>query len=141
MGHLVFHCFVHGFPAQPAAGPTVSLGDHQVPTVKFEPPLPALPLTFDHAAQQLLAIDGLHFEPDGWFVWGRGSGAERWQVDGQLTDGGLQLEFVELRGHCPASALDALLTALTNGKDEVLFQLIAEGLFLDRDAFLTVSGQ
>ena len=141
MERLSFHCFVHGFPQGPSPGPLVSVRDRAIPTVQFAPPLPALPLTFDYVAEQLTAIEGLHFEPDGSFVWGCGSGAERWQVDGQLTDGGLNLEFVELRGDCPSAALDELLAAFTGGKGQVLFQLVAEGVFLDRAAFWAVSQQ
>lgn len=136
---LKFHCIVHRAPELKRCGPRVMVNGHEIEPLALSAPPPALPVTFDVAAQQLTAIEGLHLEPDGWFVWGRRSGGHRWQVDGQLTDGGERLEFVELRGRCPEEALDVLLAALGSAREEPLVQLVREGVYVDLPTFKRVS--
>jgi hypothetical protein len=128
---LRFHCFVHGAPEGPLNNTPVSLAGREILSVQIEAPPSSLPVTFDHAAAQLSQIEGLHFEPDGWFLWGQGAGPDRWQVNGQLTDGGARLEFVELHGSCPEEALDVLLNTMTRPPQAVLLQLVLEGVYVD----------
>ena len=52
-------------------------------------------------------------------------------ASGQLTDGGDHLEYVELRGTCPPSALLKLLGAFGEMPNSHSFQLVREGVFVD----------
>lgn len=128
---LRFHCFVHCAPDGSSTSVPVSVQGKDILAVPISGPLTSLPVTFDHAASELSQIEGLHFELDGSFVWGRGAGSDRWQVNGQLTDGGDQLEFVELRGTCPEEVLDLLLQAFTHAQQSLLVQLVQEGVYVE----------
>ena len=131
---LQFHCCVHRAPNESTKNrqaQSVSIRGQKITTIRFEQPWEALPVTFEEAAERLESIAGLHFELDGWFIWGEGAGAGRWQVDGQLSDGGEHLEFVEMKGKCPAEALDQLLCAFGSEQAPLAIQLIQEGVFVD----------
>ena len=58
-----------------------------------------------------------------------------WRLDGQLTDGGPALEFLELKGYCGREQLDSVLTTLGWPQHAVRFHLSQEGIFLDESEF------
>ena len=76
--------------------------------------------SFEAAAERLMGIESLYFEPDGSFVWTCRRSGE--QVDGMLYDAGGRLQYVELSGQCGRSAWRQLLVALF-GKSEDSRQL------------------
>lgn len=94
-----------------------------------------LPQSFEQAAESLEQLPLLHFEPDGWFIWGKGAGQDRWQISGQLMDGGERLQYVVVRGTCPEPALDQLLEAVAGPNARLLFQLTREGVLLLAEEF------
>ena len=69
-----------------------------------------LETSFEAAAERLMGIESLYFEPDGSFVWTHRRSGE--QVDGMLYDAGGRLQYVELSGQCGRSAWRQLLVAL-----------------------------
>ena len=78
---------------------------------------------FDTVCASLAAIDRVHMEPDGSFVWG-GPG---WQIDGMIYDRNETLRYVDLKGCCPKVIWEALLDviALSNRLSNVV--LLPEG--------------
>ncbi len=132
-----FDVTVHSLPSFPLkrreieiAGQPVEILDVASNTLTEQ-----LPRSFEAAAASLEELPLLYFEPDGSFVWGKGAGKQRWQVDGLLMDGGERLQFVGLRGTCPGSALDQLLEAIAGPDACLLFQLTREGVLLEADEF------
>ena len=65
-------------------------------------------MRFDDVCCQLAKIDRLHLEPDGSFVW-VGDG---WQLDGMLYDRDEYLQYVDLKGSCPAEIWRMLISVL-----------------------------
>jgi len=63
---------------------------------------------FDTVCASLAAIDRVHMELDGSFVWG-GPG---WQIDSMIYDRNETLRYVDLKGSCPKAIWDALLNML-----------------------------
>ena len=110
---LIFRCSIHG------------AGD-------------ALPLsvTFDQALAALGDLPRLFIEPDGSFVWrGTTEAGETWQIDGYLIDRGDVLDYMDLKGTCPAERLDGVLAALGWPQSPVAFQLPRLGQFLTEEEF------
>lgn len=64
-----------------------------------------LEVRFDDACRRLEAIERLHLELDGSFVWV----SDRWQIEGMLYDRDECLQYVELKGTAPRPAWDTLL--------------------------------
>ncbi len=138
---LNFHCIVHRAPIEGPEFASAIIGETKVSTIRVRAPFEPLPVTFDEAAATLQAIEGVHFEMDGWFIWGQGADAARWQVDGQLSDGGTHLEFVEMRGNCSADTMDTLLAAFGSTREELCIQLLKEGVFVDLPTFKKIASQ
>lgn len=95
--------------------------------------LPPLSVTFEQVAERLSALPRMFFEPDGSFVW-VSNAPPSWQLDGQLQDRGPALDYVELKGVCPAADWERLLATLGWPEQKLLFQLVREGIFLDEPA-------
>lgn len=134
---LRFDVTVHALPSRPINRREVVLAGEpfQILDVASNTLTEQLPCTFEAAAASLEQLPLLFFEPDGSFVWGKGAGQERWQVDGLLMDGGERLQFAGLRGKCPKSALDQLLEAIAGPDARLLFQLTRAGVLLAADEF------
>ncbi len=110
---LIFRCSIHG-------------GENATP----------LAVSFDEATAKLGALPRLFIEPDGSFVWrGTTDAGQTWQIDGNLIDRGDVLDYVELKGTCPAERLDDVLLALGWPEAPVAFQLPRLGQFLTEGAF------
>lgn len=93
---------------------------------------------FDAACARLAAIDRLHVEADGSFVWAgprRSAGAAAWQVDGNVSELLGRVLQVDLRGGCPGDAFDRLLGAFGWPAEPMLVQLLRPAVFLDETDF------
>jgi hypothetical protein len=127
------HVTIHRVSSLPAAGPAARIGHRDVATLLLKSAdLLPLAATFEAAAAALEALPRLYFEPDGSFLWVGEQNA--WQIDGQLHDRGETLDYVELKGHCPASALACLLRALRTADETLIFHAVREGVFVDERA-------
>ncbi|HZZ73013.1 MAG TPA: hypothetical protein VFE24_12235 [Pirellulales bacterium] len=95
----------------------------------------ALPVSFEEAGAALAELPQLYLEPDGSFVQVSAAGEPSWQVEGNLYDCAGRLLYVELKGTCPAAALDRLLAAFGWPAVSLVFQLVRTGIFLDELEF------
>lgn len=93
--------------------------------------------TFEETATKLAALFSMDIEPDGYFVWARGIDADRWQVDGHLFDRNNKLWRVDLKGSCPKENFEELLSCIDAPTDQIVFQLVQEGITLEEANFLT----
>jgi hypothetical protein len=91
--------------------------------------------TFEEAASRLADLDRMFVEPDGSFVWAAESQQSRWQMEGNLYDRGDRLQFVDLKGICPAAIFDQILTALDWPQQQVVVQLSRHGLVVEEQQF------
>jgi hypothetical protein len=99
-------------------------------------PQAGLSVSFDDASRRLARLPRMYLEPDGSFVWtGTAESGTAWQLDGNLIDRGLQLDYVELKGTCPPAQFDEMLTALGWPAAPLLFQLPQRGVFLEEAQF------
>lgn len=95
-----------------------------------------LPIDFATAEQRLGALPLMFFEPDGYFLWGRGSGVERWQINGQLTDDGQQMLYITARGRMPRQPFEQFLTVFGWPDVPLAIQLVVEGVMIAAADFL-----
>jgi len=132
-----FQISIHSPPQDIEFGAPIELRGRtlQPLTISHDTTSTRLTVTFEQAEQSLSALSRLFFEPDGSFVWVGATNGERWQVDGELYDGGVTLAYAELRGDCSAEAFDQLLTAFGWPDRKLMFQLVREAVFLNETAF------
>ena len=90
----------------------------------------ALGISFDDLATKLQRHPAVYWEPDGSFAWTE-QGPPRHRIQGQLTDGGERLQYVELWGVASSSMLDALLEWISAPPTGLMFQLMQAGVFVD----------
>src|SRR5438046_5830570 len=89
----------------------------------------ALPVSFDAALALLETMPQMHIELDGSFVLtSLGDTGPRWQVEGNLVDGGQTLFYCELKGTCPPEALDQLLACLSGGATTLALEDVERGI-------------
>ena len=108
------------------------------PTLAFTPACRSVsfPVSFEQAAERLIAIPRLFFEPDGSFVWvSADRSSPRWQIDGHLYDHHDRLYTVDLKGCCPASEMDRLLACFGWPTTELVFQIVTAGMCVDEQVF------
>jgi len=103
--------------------------------VHADPPGAPFNVTFEDVSAALATFERLYIEPDGSFVWASSSGEPAWQLDGVLYDRDGRLQHIDLKGACPAAALDRLLAVLGWPATRVQFELVREGETLDETAF------
>lgn len=134
-----FHATLHARPAaaETAEGAPLPFGDRPLPTLAVRPDRldEPLPVTFEEAVENLRQLDRMFCEPDGSFVWVGQDEAGSWQIDGQLYDRHDRLLYVELKGCCPAAALDGLLRAFGWPSSSLVFQLVREAVLLEEAEF------
>lgn len=97
------------------------------------------PVTFEEAAQSLLALPRCDCELDGFFVYSGGARNERWQIEGNLFDRNGRLVQIDLRGHSVPDRLDDVLRCFGWPETQLMFELPREGLFLDEAEFRRVA--
>jgi len=134
---LHFDASVYALPDEAAEGPVIELGGTSVPTLTISHGSVGRPMirSFEEAADVLTAIEGVYFEPDGYFVWGHGAGDARWQIDGHLYDRNEKLLYVDLRGRAPQEAFDRVLRCTGWPAMSVMFALRREAVYLREEAF------
>lgn len=138
---LSFHVCLHARPTDAPAGPVRTLAGIELATLNVVPSeLPPLGVSFEEATAALSALPRMYCEPDGSFVWVSSAGEKNWQIDGNLYDRGGRLLFVDLKGSCPATEFDRLLTACGWAATEVVFQLVREALYLAEPEFRRYAG-
>ncbi len=86
--------------------------------------------SYEDYAQVLMNIPRLYIEPDGSFVWVSALDSEH-QLNGQITDDGQRVMFVELRGTCPFSGVEPVLVGLGWPEQPVRIQLLPNARILD----------
>jgi hypothetical protein len=102
----------------------------------FAAPRPAaFACTWEDAAQRLEQLPRLIFELDGSFVLSGDADGCRWQVDGHLFDFENRLHRVELHGGCPPAIFDDLLRCVGWPAQQLVFEMVREGMTLDDSAF------
>jgi hypothetical protein len=134
---LAFEVSLH--PRPPAADGGGSLTDERgcwpilaVPRESLGRPLA---VGFDEALARLAALPRLYAEPDGSFVWASPAADRPWQVDGNLFERQGRVLLADLKGSCPAEALDRLLAAFGWPAEPLMFELVRAGVFVDEATF------
>ncbi len=99
-----------------------------------------LSLSFEELSARLATWPKLQMELDGSFVW-RGPDRETpdrsWQVDGMIYDRAGVIEYVELKGSCPAAAWQRLCAACEGASGEGLrVQNMKTGEWLKSEEFM-----
>ena len=132
-----FHVTVHALPPDTQHGEPIVLSNGEIrPLALASNQLStAYPITFEQTYAQLLLLDRMDCEPDGYFVWVGGQENNRWQIDGHLFDRDERLLYVELKGECPQEQFDELLTTLSWPETPLVFQLVREAVILDEQEF------
>lgn len=137
---LKIHANVFAAPSDSVEGPTVELRGHQLTTLAGKsagPPVfdRTLPVTFEEAQQQLLKINRIDCEPDGFFLYTGGSGESFWRLNGHMHEHEGKLYRVELNGECPVASFDKILKAIGARDAEVVYELVQEGVTLHEREF------
>jgi hypothetical protein len=92
--------YLYGRPKR-VPSETWTLGTHVIPCWSLaEGPLP-LSTSFEDIAIRMSSIRGLHFEPDGSFLWlTTDSAGCRYELSGTFFDNGDFLQYVDIHGSC-----------------------------------------
>jgi hypothetical protein len=132
-----FQITIHARPADAITGESIELAGVTVQTLQIPRESLGTPfqLSFEQVSEALGKLPRMFFEPDGSFVWVSSHGSPTWQLDGVVYDRGDRLLYVDLKGSCPASEFDVLLTALGWPATPLMFQLVREAVFLDEAEF------
>ncbi|MBA4019919.1 MAG: hypothetical protein C0483_22360 [Pirellula sp.] len=138
MTPLTFNTVIHARPAEAIATVEASLRGITLRrlAVRGDEVGPGFNVTFEAVGERLAAKERLYFEPDGSFVWVASAGEQPWQLDGLLADRADRLLYVELKGTCPRSAFEELLSVIGRPAAGFMFQLVREAIFLDEAEFL-----
>ena len=94
-----------------------------------------LSVSFETAVAALASLPRVDVEPDGFFIFSGEGDEGPWHVSGHLFDFGDRLHRVALHGQCPAAELDALLKCFALNDAELVFELVRQGVVLDRRGF------
>ncbi|MGL4511685.1 MAG: hypothetical protein ACRCT8_01230 [Lacipirellulaceae bacterium] len=149
---LVLQANVYAAPATALEGPRRPLRGLDLPTVVGEaggPPrfLNTLVPSFEEVQSALGELPRCDCEPDGFFlVTGHTTDGPTpegtfWRLNGHMhefqADGALEphMHRVELSGECPVESLDAVLRTLGWPQDELVFELVQEGVTLREGDF------
>jgi hypothetical protein len=96
-------------------------------------------LSYEELSDRLNRIDRLHLEPDGSFVWVNAVDVKQ-RINGQITDNGKRVMFIEMRGCCVRSGMEPIVRQLGWPEVAVSFQLQPEALLVDGEQFLSLLG-
>jgi hypothetical protein len=132
-----FYTTVHARPPEATIGPTVALPRRSFVTlaVPHEALSHPLGVSFETAMERMGKLERLFCEPDGSFFWGSPHDGPRWQIDGNLFDRAGRLLFVDLKGTCPPTEFDRLLSTFGWPETPLMFQLVREAVFLPEPEF------
>ena len=131
-----FEATLHAQPimAEPiAAGPPLQDQWGTWPTLALRPDQFAepLPILCDEALLQLSRLPRLYAEPDGSFVWTSSHEGLRWQVNGTLLERDQRVLLVDLKGSCPPTEFDQLITCFGAPPAAIVFQLVRSAVTID----------
>lgn len=131
------HVVIHARGRDVPDGPQQELARLSVATLAPSPADLAQPfaVSFEEVAAALEQLPRLSLEPDGSFFWVGDDPRGTWQLDGLLFDRNEHLMTAELKGTCPAAALDRFLAALGWPQTPVMLQLVQASLYLDEAVF------
>jgi hypothetical protein len=107
------------------------------PTVTAPHDVLAVPMaiSFDEAIERLGRLERMYAEPDGAFVWVSPREGLSWQVDGNVFDRGGRVLLVDMKGSCPPTDFDRLLSCFGWSAEPLLFQLVRSAVFLQEPVF------
>ena len=91
--------------------------------------------SYETVAESLAEIPRLYIEPDGSFVWVSSEDVAR-KINGQVTDDGSQVMFVEFRGRALQKDIDPILSTLRDPVTDLQVQLLPGGEIIDESAFI-----
>ncbi len=132
-----FSATIHARPEVAESGPKVTLRGLTLPTLHVSAASLAAGFTrsFEEVGDALGSFERLYFEPDGSFVWVSSTGERIWQLDGLLADLHGRVTSLDLKGTCPPSALQRILSVLGVPPATPLFVLTHEAVVLDEATF------
>lgn len=136
-----FQATLHARPRATMPGGSIPQSGHDYPTLVMSQQAlaTAFALSFEEATRALAQLPRMFIEPDGSFVWVSAGGEPAWQVDGVLYDRDGRLLLVDLKGSCPAAALDQILSSVGWPATPVMFQLMRQGVFVDEETFRAIA--
>jgi hypothetical protein len=132
-----FQITLHALPAEALPGGSIEIDGQRYPTldVPAQAQGTGFSVSFEETSVALAQLPRMFIEPDGSFVWVSPSGEPTWQIDGVLYDRDERLQFIDLKGSCPAAAFDHLLSAVGWPTTAVMLQLTREAVFVDEATF------
>lgn len=133
---ITLHGRVTGAGDQPLPGPHADTwGSWSGLAVSHEALTVPMAIGFEEAIERLSLLERMYAEPDGSFVWTSGRDGRWWQVDGNLFDRNGRVLLADLKGSCPATEFDRLLTAFGWPQQAMMMQLVRPAVFLDEATF------
>ncbi len=97
----------------------------------------AFQFPYEVLAASLSRVPRLFLEPDGAFVWVSPEDPAR-RVNGQITDDGEQVLYLELRGRCSFEDLAVIFQMLGWPEVELVYQLLPEAMLVRESQFREV---
>ena len=141
MGAIPFHVSIHVCPPPPLAMRPIELRGVAINALMPSSvgAATSFAVSFEEVLERLQTLPRMFVEPDGSWVWVSSHKPSQnepaWQLDGVLYDRAGYVLHMELKGWCPASALDLLLGTLGWPATPVMYQLVQEAIFLDDSEF------
>jgi hypothetical protein len=133
-----FQTSVHALPTLCGPGPTIERAGRQIATLAVagaDLSGASFDCSFEEAVARLGELERLFVEPDGSFVWVSDRKDRPWQVDGMVYDRNERVQFVELKGGCPADAFDRLLAAFGWPRQAVIFHVAPAAVLMGEEEF------
>ena len=96
--------------------------------------IPGFGMSYEHVEAELSKISRLHIELDGSFVWVSATDVSH-KVNGQITDDGKQVMYIEFRGIATAAEIEPILAPLKSDRHELTFQMLPGGEILNESQF------
>lgn len=91
-------------------------------------------MSYEQVEEELSKISRLHIELDGSFVWVSAADVSH-KVNGQITDDGKQVMYIEFRGVATAEEIEPILAPLKSDQHELKFQMLPGGEVLNEPQF------
>ena len=91
-------------------------------------------VSYEQIEAELTKIPRLHIELDGSFVWVSAADVSH-KVNGQITDDGKQVMYIEFRGVATAEEIEPILAPLKSDRHELKFQMLPSGEVLNEPQF------
>ncbi|HEY1603920.1 MAG TPA: hypothetical protein VGG64_30245 [Pirellulales bacterium] len=136
-----FQITLHARPAEALPGGSIEINGQRYSTLDVPAQVQGtgFSVSFEETSVALAQLPRMFIEPDGSFVWVSPAGERAWQVDGVLYDRDERLQFIDLKGTCPAAAFDQVLSAVDWPTTAVMLQLTREAVFVDEATFRSLA--